>query len=239
MTDAHLHLKGVEGESGAAKGMCLCAAEQGEWSEVESMALKDRRIVPAFGVHPSFSLKISADWKDLLEERLLRIPAAVIGEIGLDGCDACPVDHQIQLSVFREQLDIASRHGRAVVVHGAKAWGAVADVLVDFSRRIPVLILHGFGASLPLMRRFLQMGAYFSFGPMLCNDNARKVRECFAAVPDGRWLLETDAPNRQKISLTELYEKASVIRDVSMVDETFFRAINTLDFCAENVNNVG
>ena len=223
MTDAHLHLDGSDTEACGASAVCVCSASVSDWSGIArvSGARTGVTVVPAFGVHPSFARNLPSEWQERMEGLLRSCPDAAVGEIGLDGCEACPVPLEEQLSVLKAQLELAERLARPVVLHGAKAWGRLADAIAPYAGRLPAVVLHGFGASLPLMRRFAAMDSFFSFGPMLCNDRALRVRECFLAAPDRRMLLESDAPNRQGVPLEEVYRKAASLRDISGVDRNF------------------
>lgn len=223
MTDAHLHLHLARVPLEGVSALCTCAVEVDDWERVVESVREapSVAVVPAFGVHPVYAGDLPPQWKELLEAQLRSFPGALVGEAGLDGRDACGVEMAAQRAVLCEQLEVAARLERKVVLHGAGAWGALFELLEPFWERLPGVLLHGFGASEQLMRRFAERGAYFSFGGMLCNERAVRVRECFKAVPEGRFLLESDADGSGRAGLKEVYGAARLLRDVSGVDSTF------------------
>lgn len=208
MFDAHTHLQDprLEGcreailRSAAAAGvtgLCTCGTAPNDWDGVARLA-SDRTapiaIHPAFGVHPWFCDALPPDWLERLDACLQAHPAAAVGEIGIDGLRRA-TDSSLQHRVFIEQLELAIHHRRTVVVHGARCWGTLADLLQPYAARLPGLLLHAFAASVPLVKRFLDQGASFSFVGSLCNPNARRVQAAAAAVPLDRLLIETDSPD--------------------------------------------
>jgi TatD DNase family protein len=209
MYDAHVHLQderlapvldGVLAEARAAGvgGACCCASHPGDWDATAALPARAEafglRLQAAFGIHPWYCDGLPADWLDRLEGLLTAWPAAAMGEIGLDGLRPEP-PREVQRRVFDAQLALAARLGRTVVVHAARAWGAVADALRPWSGRLPGFAVHGFAASAPVLADLAGQGAYFSFAGTVCNPVARRVHEAAARVPADRLLVETDAPD--------------------------------------------
>jgi TatD DNase family protein len=151
-------------------------------------------IVPGFGVHPWYVQGLPADWQEQLEYFFDQHPTAVVGEIGLDGIrDGIPAE--LQESVFRWHLDFAARIHRPVVLHGARAWGKLAEVLKQYAHDIPGFVAHSFGGSAEILKELIKMGGYVSFSGTVCNLNATKVRLASKETPASHLLVETDAPD--------------------------------------------
>ena len=93
------------------------------------------------------------------------------------------------------QLELAERLRRPVVLHGARAWGRLVELLKPYARRIPGFVAHGFGGSQEILRQVLNMGGYVSFAGTVCNTNATKVRAAAKEIPDSQILVETDSPD--------------------------------------------
>jgi TatD DNase family protein len=207
MFDAHAHLQdprlagrldGVAAAAAAAgvTGLCCCGTSPDDWEATARLAAARFPfiIVPAFGVHPWYAAGLPPDWLDRLRARLEANPVAALGEIGLDGIRT-DVPPAAQESVLKAQLEEAARRRTPVILHGARAWGRLADAVQPYADRLPAIIAHGFGGSAEIMRRFLEMGAFLSFAGNVCNPAAKKVRSAVAQVPEDRLLIETDSPD--------------------------------------------
>ncbi len=115
-----------------------------------------------------------------------------IGECGLD----YHYDHSprpAQREAFAQQVDLASRHGLALVVHTREAWDDTVDILA--ATGVPErTIVHCFTGGPEEARRCLDLGASLSFSGVVTFKNAEPVREAAALCPMDRLLVETDAP---------------------------------------------
>lgn len=118
---------------------------------------------------------------------------AVIGEIGLDRLQA-GLEREAQEAVFREQLALATRLGRPVMIHCLKAWGWLLEVLRDAGPPPAGFLVHGYGGAADLLPELTALGGYFSFGGTVLDPARRRARAALLAVPHDRLLIETDAP---------------------------------------------
>lgn len=207
MFDAHTHLQdsrlnGVFDEVvrraalAGVTGVCCCGTAPSDWEAVEKIARLTLPflVVPAFGVHPWHVQDVPEDWLATLEAMLERTPVAVVGEIGLDGLrDTVPM--ATQEVFFAAQLQLAARTGRPVVLHGARSWGRLIEVLKPHVRKIPGFVAHGFSGSAEILRQVLDLGGYVSFAGSVCNPKAEKVRLAAREIPDSQILIETDTPD--------------------------------------------
>lgn len=182
-------------------GACTCGTEPDDWPGVAHLAADGEehqpaafRIHPAFGVHPWYCANLPSDWREQLERWLEKFPGAAVGEIGIDGLRPEP-ERALQHEVLLFQLELAIRLGRTVNLHGARAWGPLAEILAPFAARLSGIVLHAFSASAEVLRTFLAQGAYISFGGTLCNPAARRARGAAMATPPERLLIETDTPD--------------------------------------------
>jgi TatD DNase family protein len=175
-------------------GLCCCATAPDDWDAVAALVCERPVILPAWGVHPWQAAHLPAGWDDRLGALLHAHPAAAVGECGLDGIRAEPVPG-IQRAVLQRQLELAAACGRPVVLHGARAWGALIAAVKPFAGRIPALVAHSFGGSRDILRDWLALGGFVSFSGALCNAAATRVRAAAAATPADRLLVETDSPD--------------------------------------------
>jgi TatD DNase family protein len=206
MFDAHAHLQDPrlretqgawleQAVAASLTGVCSCGTSPEDWEATRALAQQlPFRVVPGFGVHPWYLRALQPDWAERLEALLLEEPTAVVGEIGLDGLrEETPFD--VQESILRAQLDLATKHNRPVVLHGARAWGRLVEVLKDYAPKLPGFVAHSFGGSLETLKELLKLGGMISFSGTLCNVNATKVRLAAQTVPADRLLIETDSPD--------------------------------------------
>lgn len=179
-------------------GVCCCGTAPSDWRGVQDVVQQSSTpeliVVPAFGVHPWYVEDLPADWSDQLEGFLDDNLIAAIGEIGLDGIRK-EISRELQRTMLKRQLELAVAYQRPIVVHGARAWGDLAEAVKPFAADIPSIVVHGFSGSIEIMRIFVEMGAYLSFAGSVCNPRARKARSAAAQVPIGQLLIETDAPD--------------------------------------------
>jgi TatD DNase family protein len=115
-----------------------------------------------------------------------------IGECGLD----YHYDHSprpVQREAFARQIELAHRHGLALVIHTREAWHDTFELLV--AHGVPErTVVHCFTGGPDEARRCLDLGTSLSFSGVVTFKNAADVREAAALCPLDRLLVETDAP---------------------------------------------
>jgi TatD DNase family protein len=117
---------------------------------------------------------------------------AAIGEGGLDyHYEAGGAEAQAEL--FEGQLALASRLLLPMIVHSRDA-AADTLALVGRARAPSPVIIHCFGYGPSEARAFLELGCWISFAGNLTYKGSEALRAACAAVPDDRFLLETDSP---------------------------------------------
>ncbi|HPM42592.1 MAG TPA: TatD family hydrolase [Candidatus Omnitrophota bacterium] len=203
LQDIHIHIQDIKDPSVESEilsrsaqngvGRMLCnGTSQLDWDHVASISSRCENVIPFFGAHPWMVKRLGEGWIEVLKSILLKTRSG-IGEIGLDHGKFRP-DRDLQLSVFRAQLDLASEFKRPVTLHCVGAWGALLDELK--SRRmtdIPFMV-HLFSGSADTLTTLLRMGAYLSFSLGIAEGGPEKVRLAFQATPIDRLVLETDYP---------------------------------------------
>ena len=143
----------------------------------------------ALGIDPHKAASADAHRLDELRELLAHPKVVAVGETGLDNARmfATPAE---QRRLFDAQLVLADELGLPVVVHSRDAANDTADALAPFAGTV---ILHCF-SSPGLLPVALDRGYYVSFAGNVTYPSAGELRECAAAVPDDRILVETDSP---------------------------------------------
>lgn len=150
----------------------------------------------AVGIHPHHVAAASdEDWAAL--EGLAAAPGVVaVGEIGLDFFrNLSPPDSQ--RAAFERQLAMAAELGKPVLVHDRDAHAEVRAALLAWrgpggSR--PPGVLHAFSGDTDMAGPLVGRGYLVSFALPIAFRSAHGPREVAEHLPDGSFLVETDAP---------------------------------------------
>src|SRR6476661_584851 len=147
------------------------------------------------GIHPLCTPDAHEEDLALLDrelaERVDDPRLVAVGEIGLDlfvpGLDLARQEH-----FFRQQLELANRHGLPVILHVRRS----ADRLLKHLREVPVPgIAHAFNGSEQQARQFVELGFRLGFGGAVTYDRALQLRRLATLLPLSALVLETDSPD--------------------------------------------
>jgi TatD DNase family protein len=147
------------------------------------------------GIQPNHVAEAGpTDWDEVV--RLSQAPGVVgIGETGLDRYwDYTPFPQQEDY--FARHLELARRHGKAVVIHCRQAEADVIRMLrADYEKHGPVRgVMHAFTGDQATAEACLAMGLCISFAGMVTYKNAQDLRNVAKTIPLDRLLIETDSP---------------------------------------------
>ena len=165
----------------------------------------------SIGIHPWYidEERLNNDLK-IIKEKLQLKECLALGECGLDKRIEIPLD--VQISVFKKQLEIVKQTKKPIVLHCVAAYDEVIAIKKEMKIDNP-MIIHGFSKNEQLAQSLLKNGFYLSFGKyLLRNPDLEKV---FTFAPENQILLETDTIEE---SIYQVYEKAALIKEIS-VDE--------------------
>jgi TatD DNase family protein len=179
-------------QAGVTAVVCA-AADLAESHEAAALAGREDDVYCLAGVHPHEAKSAAVDYLAQIE-RLAADPKNVaIGEIGLDyHYDFSPRDAQRR--VFAEQLDLARRIGKPVVVHTREAFEDTMAILKSSGADGRRVVFHSFTEGPAGAATALDLGATISFSGIVTFRNATDLQAAAALVPDDRLLIETDAP---------------------------------------------
>ena len=162
-------------------------------SAKSSLAMADNYafIYASVGVHPHDSKSMNDETIAELELLLNHPKAVAVGEIGLDyHYDFSPRD--VQRRRFREQLELARRVNKPVIIHVRESMQDTLDIIRDY--RDLRGVFHCYSGSWETAKTILDMGWYFSFPGVITYKNARRALEVIEKMPLDRIMLETDCP---------------------------------------------
>jgi len=158
-----------------------------------SLELADKYpfIYASVGVHPHDSKSMDDETVGVLEKLLSHPKAVAVGEIGLDyHYDFSPRD--VQKKRFREQLELARRLDKPVIIHEREALQDTLEAVREYSDLNGVF--HCFSGSWETAKIILDFGWYISFTGVITFKNARRALEVIEKMPADRIMLETDCP---------------------------------------------
>ncbi len=148
----------------------------------------------AVGVHPYDAKEYN---RDMLLEYIEHPKCVAVGECGLDyfrlpeTLDEIAKEKKIQKDIFIDQIKIANKYNKPLIVHIREASIDSKNILKEYSKSGGVL--HCFNANEELLE-LADYDFYFGIGGVLTFKNAKKLVNVLPKIPIERILLETDAP---------------------------------------------
>jgi TatD DNase family protein len=173
-----------------------CDREGARWA-VET-AQKYADIVAGVALHHNEAPRLATDGE--LDEALAEIDALAadprvraVGETGLDFFRTGEDGRGVQEASFRAHIELAKRHGKALVIHDRDAHGDVIRVLEDAGAPDRV-VFHCFSGDVAMAEHCAARGWFLSFAGTVTFKNAGVLRDALAVTPRDHVLVETDAP---------------------------------------------
>ncbi|MEU1025538.1 TatD family hydrolase [Streptomyces sp. NPDC005904] len=116
-----------------------------------------------------------------------------VGETGLDRFRTGPEGMAAQERSFRAHIEIAKRHGKALVIHDREAHEDVLRVLKEEGAPERT-VFHCYSGDAAMARICAENGYFMSFAGNVTFKNAQGLRDALAVAPLDLLLVETDAP---------------------------------------------
>ncbi|MDY6912841.1 MAG: TatD family hydrolase [Planctomycetota bacterium] len=204
LIDTHCHLchaqlrrnmpavLGRSRQAGVAAVICAGADLQ-ESNQATALAGQEPDVYCTAGVHPHEAKTAASDYLAQIERLAGEKKNVAVGEMGLDYHYnlSPPAD---QRKVFAEQLELAKKLAKPVVVHSREAFDDTLSILAESGVDCSRVVFHSFTEDLGGLRRALKLGAMIGFSGIVTFKNASQLREVARDVPDDKLLIETDAP---------------------------------------------
>ncbi|MEE9276378.1 MAG: TatD family hydrolase, partial [bacterium] len=204
LVDSHAHLDASEFDRdrhgvidrAASQGVCFILAVG---SDIESsrrtldIAAAYPGVFCGVGVHPHEVKDTGKKTLSTLASLADNPKAVAIGEIGLDyHHNHSP--HKLQRHWFREQIRLAVKVGKPVIVHCREASEDVYRILEEEKVWRTGGVVHCFTGDAELARKFLGLDLHLGAAGPLTFEKSDDLREVFAGIPLERVLVETDSP---------------------------------------------
>lgn len=171
-----------------------CPAEFDELSKIGG-------IFTSFGIHPWSTHEFchysdesnSADYKQIQGHIQREVNAMeayykkahAVGEIGMDSV-WCTCDLTLQRELFMQQLNLAEKLGKPVILHTKGQEREIGEILRHYSVK---KLVHWYSCE-QYLENFIGQDCYFTVGPNYTINNA--VKHIISSVPLDRLLVETD-----------------------------------------------
>ena len=167
--------------------------------------------LPSFslGIHPWFIKQETLENElKIIEDNLQHINCLAIGECGLDKRIEVPLE--LQKVVFEQQLLMAEKHRKPVIIHCVAAFDELIEITNKLQITVPVII-HGFSKNSQVATQLLKQGFYISFGKYLFQ--MPNLATVLKQMPNDRFFLETDTAQQ---SIEEVYQLAANCKGLSI-----------------------
>lgn len=210
MVDSHCHIAGPEfaedldqviaraKEAGVSRAFVILAADdRPELEQASQVSARWGDVRFSIGVHPHAAGKFASDPGEAAREVGRAIDAQplsrAIGEIGLDyHYDFAP--REVQQQVFREQIRLARRLKRPIVIHTREAEDDTFRILAEEQASEVGGVFHCFTGDRNMARRAVDIGFHLSLAGIVTFPRALELKDVARMVPLDRLLVETDSP---------------------------------------------
>lgn len=155
--------------------------------EVLNLYSKYKFLYPAIGVHPSEVLNLPKDYLNFIEKNINKVVA--IGEIGLDYYYGKENKNE-QIKLFKNQLDIAERYNKPVIVHSRDSIQDTYDILSKYNVKG---VIHAFSGSIEMANRFIKLGFKIGVGGIVTFKKSN-LKDVISNLSLEDIVLETDSP---------------------------------------------
>lgn len=219
--DAHCHLADPRLDS-VRERVLEESAKQGVGGYVQGgvdpedwerqLALKAKypdRIYCSFGLHPWWVAELahleeaafqreSVRALELLDRSVAMPEAVALGELGLDfGKRTSESTHGRQRVVFIQQLEIARRHGKPLVLHIVRAHDEAIRILKEHGVPTRGGIVHSFSGNGRAAREYLDLGLSLSISGAITGKGFENLKRAVVKTPLQRLMIESDAPDQK------------------------------------------
>ena len=204
MIDSHCHLdhepmfsdlKNVltrSKESGVEKILSICTTKDSFYKIIEIIKI-DPIIYGTYGIHPHEANTDVVTKEEIIKNVSSNKKIIAIGESGLDFY----YNHsskEKQISSFKSHIEAAINLNVPIIVHSRNAEKETFDILNEYKKSKPKILMHCFTGSTEFANKLLTLGSYFSASGIITFKKSSDLRETFRLIPDDKLLIETDSP---------------------------------------------
>ena len=178
--------------SSGVEKIIIPAIEPGNLDEVLNLALKYDDIFCGIGIHPHSADQANDNEYQKITKLSENKKVVAVGEIGLDYFYHYSTP-DVQKAVFRRQLQIAKEMNLPAIVHNRESDNDLLSILKEEQDGTLKGVLHCFSGGIDFLKETLDLGFHVSFTGNISFKNFKDI-EMVQAVPNNRFMLETDSP---------------------------------------------
>ncbi len=158
--------------------------------EVLELVDKYPNVYGTLGIHPEEIKSVTEESFKIIEDNITNPKIVAVGEIGLDYYWVKD-NKEEQISLFKKQLEIATKYNKAIVVHSRDSIKDTYDILKNYKLKGSI---HCFSSSLEMAKEFIKLGYKIGIGGVVTFKNSTKLQEIVKEIDLENILLETDSP---------------------------------------------
>ncbi|MEG9481806.1 YchF/TatD family DNA exonuclease [Mannheimia sp. HC-2023] len=247
--DSHCHLDSLDYdtrhknideviENAKARGvhhfLSVCTTV-GRFEAMKNLTAHRNEVSLSCGVHPLNVEDEPFDYDKLFE--FAQDPKVVaIGETGLD-YHYTPETKALQQSLFVQQIEIANKLNKPLIIHSRSARQDTMDMLEQNNAEKCGGVLHCFTEDWTMAKRALDIGFYISISGIITFRNAEELRDVVRKVPLDRLLVETDSPYLAPIPYRGKPNQPAYVRETCEYVATL-KGVSTEEFARITTKNV-
>lgn len=157
-------------------------------------------VILSFGLHPIWAAQQTEEGLNQAIELLkIKLPeASALGELGLDFHPkrSSEATQKQQLFAFKEQLNLAKKMSKPLILHVVQAHSHVLRYLRESGPFPAGGMVHLFSGSLEIAQEYLRLGFLISLGGTITRGGFQKVKRTLHSVPLDKIVVETDSPDQ-------------------------------------------
>ena len=192
MIDTHCHLDCFDNIEEIVKRMDGIIITSGyddkSNKKVLELVEKYENVYGTLGIHPE---EVDKEYDiEFIKKNLEHPKIVAIGEIGLDYYYKEDNKEQ-QIKVFKEQLNLAQKYKKPIVVHSRDAILDTYNILKEYNLNGTI---HCFSSSLEMAHKFIDLGYKIGVGGVVTFKNGKRLKEVVDGIDLKDILIETDSP---------------------------------------------
>lgn len=161
--------------------------------ELIELAEHHSHLFLGIGLHPHEAKTWNSESALVLRKAVSHDKVVAIGECGLDFFYDHS-DREVQVAVFKEQVKLARKVDKPIIVHCRDAWEDTLTILEQHGGREIRGVFHCFTGEASMLPRIQELDFYVSFSGIVTFHNALKIQTASTLVSTDRILVETDCP---------------------------------------------
>ncbi|MBU6376693.1 MAG: TatD family hydrolase [Bdellovibrionales bacterium] len=162
-------------------------------------------IRPVLGLHPWW---VKEHTHEQCKEALAQLEkffgdhsevVVALGELGVDFSKNGRATEELQLFVFQQQLELASRFQKPLILHLVHGHEVALRLLLKHSERQPLRgLVHAFSGSFEVARQYVSLGLKLSIGPGISEPGRfLALKKALPQLSPADWVLESDGAGEQ------------------------------------------